>query len=127
MKANKTKSTAIAQMIALNTRAEGANLRKKLESNAIGKSKARFCAVLGPLLERSVSGHVLVRREAEAKPSAIRLRCKAADLIHLGEIFRPDGVEDISRKRSLGPVREWKRKPSQAGGPPVDPGIGEMA
>src|SRR5580658_4560319 len=127
MKANKTKSAAMAQMIALNTRTEGANLRKKSESNAIGKPKTRLCAVLRPLLERRVPGHILARREAEAKPAAVRLRCKAADLIHFREIFRADGVENISRKLSLRPMRERKRKSSQAGRPPVDAGIGEMA
>src|SRR5271170_3147527 len=98
MNVNKTKSTAIAQMIALNTRTEGANLCKKLESDAIGKSKACLCAVLRPLLERRVAGHVLARREPEGKAAAVCLRREAADLIHLREIFRADGVEHISQK-----------------------------
>src|SRR5580704_20786 len=127
MIASSKTSTAIAPMIALNTKADGCNLCKISKPDAIAKPKARFCAVLRPLLECRVSSYVLTHCKSEAQAATVRLRCEAADLIHLREIFGADGVENISRKLLLRPMGERKAKLSQSRGPPVDIRVGKMA
>src|SRR6266403_3985795 len=127
MNASNTTSAAIAPMIALNTKADGSNLCKISKPDAIAQPEVRLCAILRPLLKRSVAGYVLPRCQPEAKATPVCARCKAADLIQLREIFGAHGIENIPRKLSLIPMPERKTKPGLARGPPVDVGVREMA
>src|ERR1700677_4499464 len=101
MNATSTTSAEIAPIIALSTKADGTNLCRNSEPDAIAGSKARLGAVLRPLLERGITSYVLTRSKAETQAAAVSLRSKTPDLIDLRKIFGPDSIEDVSRQFSL--------------------------
>src|SRR5882672_204516 len=127
MKPSNNTSATITEMIAFSTKAAGPSLRNVSKADPIGKSKTCLPSVLRSLLIGYEPRHVLARRQLEAQATAIRMRRKLPDLIHLREIFCPHCIEDISSEAAFVPPGDWKSESCHSRRTPFRSRSGKMA
>src|SRR5690242_13842722 len=117
----------MAAIMALNTNAAGPRVHSFLKMDPIAQSKTQITAVLRALLIACVPCYVLLVRNLESQPAAVRLRSKTPDLIDNREVLCARREEDISGKAPVAPVCERKSKAPESGGFPLRARSGERA
>src|SRR5713226_8641685 len=108
MNASSNPSTTTATAMAFSTKAAGPSLQSFSKMDSIAESESCIRSVLGALLIRRVTFHVLPRGYLEPQSTSVGLRGKTPDLSYLCEVFRAGRIECASGEPLRAPIHQWE-------------------